>query len=621
MNNSKKLFGEFPPVSKQEWEDKIQQDLKGAPYRKLITKTKEGIDIKPYYHSEDIKDLQYLDSLPNNFPYTRSNRIQLNDWEIREDIEVEDIGEANKKALNALNRGATALAFILDDEREFNRSDFDTLLEGIYFECIYIHFITGRYSASIVDYIVNAINEKDIAGDRIMGSVSIDPLGFLNQNGFLPNRLEDEIKNIGELIRKSAAELPFLKLLTINGEFLHNAGGSIVQELGVSLAQVAEYVDRLTEEGLSIDQIAPTFQFNFATGSSYFMEIAKNRAARMLFAHLIRSWEPEKERSLRTYIHSKTSEWNQTIYDPYVNMLRGTTESMSSVLGGANSLTVTPFDKPFRKTTKFSERIARNTQIILKEEAHLNKVVDPGGGSYYIESLTDAVAEESWKMFLSIEEQGGYTEALRKGFIQKMVKETARTRDMNIATGKEVLLGTNQYPNSTETIHEDFKPQIAFDTNTELKETEFEKFEKYRGAMAFEDLRLKVERSGKVPLVFLLTYGNPTWRKARAGFAAGFFACGGYNIVENPGFKSVEEGMKAAKEAEADIIVLCSSDEEYPEMARKAIKMQDRSILVLAGYPKDQIEEIKSQGIEYFIHLKSNVLEELKAFNSKLGIK
>lgn len=621
MNNSKKLFGEFPPVSKQEWEDKIHQDLKGAPYKKLITKTKEGIDIKPYYHSEDLKDLEYLEKLPNRFPYTRSNKIQLNDWEIREDIEVEDIAIANNKALNALNRGATALAFILPDDRDFSRSDFDKLLEGVYFECIYIHFITSRHSALIVDYIVTAIKEKDITGDKIMGSVSIDPLGFLNQNGFLPNRLEDEIKNIGELIRKSAKELPFLKLLTINGEYVHNAGGSIVQELGVSLAQVAEYVDRLTEEGLTVDEIAPAFQFNFAIGSSYFMEIAKNRVARMLFAHLIRSWEPEAERSFRVYIHSKTSEWNQTIYDPYVNMLRGTTESMSAVLGGANSLTVTPFDKPFRKTTTFSERIARNTQIILKEEAHLNKVVDPGGGAYYIESLTDAIAEESWKFFLEIEEQGGYTEALHKGFIQRMIKETARTRDINIANRKEVLLGTNQYPNSTETIHEDFKPQIAFDTNTELEETEFEKFEKYRGAMVFEDLRLKVERSGKVPVVFLLTFGNPAWRKARAGFASGFFACGGYNIIENPGFESVEDGMKAAKEAKADIVVLCSSDEKYPEMAKEAVKMKDKSILVLAGYPKDQIREIKEQGIEYFIHVKSNVLEELKAFNSKLGIK
>ncbi len=621
MAKTKKLFGEFPPVSKQQWEEKIQEDLKGAPYKKLITKTKEGIDVKPYYHPEDMQDLGYLDSLPDRFPYNRSNRIQLNEWEIREDIRVEDIAKANKKALNALNRGATALAFILPDDKDFTRDNFDKLLEGIYFECIYLHFITNTHAALITDYIFKAIKAKDIPGDKIMGSVSVDPLGFLNQHGFLPNTLEEEIKNIAELIRKSTVSLPFLKLLTINGEYVHNAGGSIVQELAVSLAQVSEYTDRLTEEGLTIDDIGPMFQFNFAAGSSYFMEIAKTRAVRMLFAHLIRAWEPEKERSFRVYIHSNTSRWNQTIYDPYVNMLRGTTESMSAVLGGVNSLTVVPFDKAFRKTTPFSERIARNTQIILKEEAHLNKVVDPAGGSYYIESLTHSLAEESWKLFLNIEEQGGYTDALRKGWIQKIIKETARERDMDIATRREVLLGTNQYPDSTETIHNDFTPEIAFDINENRGETDVEKFERYRGATAFEELRLKVEKSAKTPVVFLLTYGNPVWRKARAGFASGFFACAGYKIIENPGFNSVEEGMNAAKKAKADIIVLCSSDEEYTEMTPAASEMQEKAILVVAGFPKDAMDELKKQGIENFIHVKSNVLEELKAFNSKLGIK
>jgi methylmalonyl-CoA mutase len=621
MADSKKLFGDFPPVPRQKWEEKIQEDLKGAPYKKLITRTPEGIEVKPYYHAEDLKDLNYLETLPNQFPYLRSARIQLNDWEIREDIIVQNIKEANKKALNSLNKGATALAFFLNDDTDFIENDYKALMDDIFFECIYVHFITHRHSSAVLDFINNAIKEKEIAGDRIMGSVSFDPLGYMNQFGSLPDSLENNIKHLADNIRNYSSDLPFLKMLTINGEYVHNAGGSIVQELAVSLSQVAEYVDRLSDEGMSIDEIAPLFQFNFATGTSYFMEIAKNRAARVLFAKLIRAWEPEKERSFRIYIHNTTSEWNQTIYDPYVNMLRGTTESMSAVLGGSNSLSVTPFDKSFRETTPFSERIARNTQIILKEEAHLNKVVDPAGGAYYIENLTHSLIEESWKVFLEIEDQGGYYEALDKGYIQEMLKDTARERDMKIANRREVLLGTNQYPDSTETIHEDFKPEIAFDAGTSSEKTEFEKFEKYRGAMAFEDLRLRVERSGKIPLVFMLTYGHPVWRKARAGFASGFFACGGYNINENPGFKSVDEGMKAAKEAKADVIVLCSSDEEYLQMTREAVKSNEDALLVIAGYPKDSLDEIKSEGIEKFIHVKSNLLEELKAFNSELGIK
>ncbi|MGC9343659.1 MAG: methylmalonyl-CoA mutase family protein, partial [Bacteroidales bacterium] len=253
---------------------------------------------------------------------------------------------------------------------------------------------------------------------------------------------------------------------------------------------------------------------------------------------------------------------------------------------------------------------------------HINKVVDPAGGSYYIESLTDSIAEEAWKVFLDIEEKGGYIKALKTGYIQNMVKETARERVMNIATRREVLLGTNQYPDSTETIHEDFNPDIAFPVSGKKESKGIEKFEKYRGAMAFEDLRLKVEKSDKTPVVFMLTYGNLNWRKARAGFASGFFACAGYDIVDNLGFESIEEGMQAAQKAKADIIVLCSSDEEYPEMVKKAsAENKLKSILVIAGYPKDNLEEIKKEGVEHFVHVKSNVLEELKSYNKAMGIK
>jgi methylmalonyl-CoA mutase len=621
MGKPKKLFAEFPPVSRQQWEDKITEDLKGAPYEKLITRTPEGIDIKPYYHSDDLNGLEYLDALPGKFPFTRSGKIQLNDWEIRQDIYVESITESNKKALHALNWGATALGFIIPDDIDLTQEKFDLLLEGIFFECIHINFITHTHSHKILKYLLASLKERGIEGNRIIGSVSGDPLGYFCEKGYFQGKMDQEFKMLAELIKESGSVMPFFKTIPVNAALIHNAGGSAVQELGFALASFSEYLTKLTEEGLNPDEIAPFFQLNLATGSSYFMEIAKIRAARLLFANLTKAWGTKIERANRIYIHSTTSGWNQTLYDPYVNMLRGTTESMSAALGGADSITVLPFDSPFRKTTKFSERIARNTQVILKEEAHLNKVVDPAGGSYYIEKLTDSIADQAWKLFLEIEEQGGLIMSLQSGLLQEKVKETARKRDMNIATRREVLLGTNQYPNNTEKVHEDYTPEIAFPGERKSGKEEIEKFKKYRGAMAFEDLRLKVEKSGKTPVVFMLTYGNLNWRKARAGFASGFFACAGYNIVDNLGFDSVEEGMKAANNANADIIVLCSSDEEYLEMARKA-KNENKSdsILVVAGYPKESLEEIKKEGIEHFIHVKSNVLEDLKSINTALGI-
>ena len=619
MGKSNRLFGEFPPVTKQQWAEIIQKDLKGAPYKKLISKTPEGIDIKPYYHSDDMQGLDYLDTLPGNFPYTRSGKIQLNEWEIRQDIHVEDISVANKKAIHALHWGATALGFILPDEKERTRNDFDNLLKGIYFECIHINFVTTSQSASIVNYLQQAVMEKNIPGERIIGSTGNDILGFLSTNGYLHGNYEKSIDDLATLVKGSASIFPFLKTLPIHAYHTHNAGGSAVQELGIALALVSEYTDKLTAKGLNIDEIAPYFQLNFASGPSYFMEIAKYRAARLLFANLVKAWEPKSENSLRTYIHCTTSAWNQTVYDPYVNMLRGTTESMSSVLGGIDSLTVLPFDTAFRKTTKFSERIARNIQIILKEEAHLNKVVDPAGGSYYIENLTNTLAEEAWKVFLHIEDNGGFYEALKKGTIQQMLKETARQRDMNIAVRREILLGTNQYPNNQETIHEDFNHSIAFPEASGSHAKEMEPIETYRGSMAFEKLRLKTEKAQKKPVVFLLTYGNLAMRKARAGFASGFFACAGYEIIDNAGFETVEEGLEFAAQADADIIVFCSSDEEYPAMASAATQPGKR-IIVIAGYPQDSLEELKGMGIKHFIHLKSNVLEELKEFHRALGI-
>ena len=617
MAGKKNLFSEFPHVSREEWEAKILEDLRGAPYAKLISKTIEGIEIKPYYHQDDNAHLEYLNTLPGEFPYHRSEKIQLNEWEIRQDILVREVEKSNKTALLALNRGAGSIAFNLDKNLKLDQKKFSKLLNGIFFDCININFSIADQAGQIYNLLLTEAEAKKMDSEKIFGSLNSDFLGNLSVSGGLTNSLDHAFDSLSERIKKSNATTPLFRQLVINADIFHNAGASAVQELGYGLSMLTEYLHQLTERGLKIDSLASQVVMNFATGSSYFMEIAKFRAARLLFANLISSFKPASENAGKLIIHATSSEWNQSLYDPYVNMLRGTTENMSAVLGNVDSFSVTPFDKSFREPTAFSERIARNTQIILKEEAHLDKIVDPGAGSYYIESLTDSVAEEAWKIFLDIESKGGYLEALKNGIIQDNIKETALARDINIATRREILLGINQYANPNELLDDQIKSGFIKERKGPPLKTDIKALKKYRGAEAFEEIRIKTEQSGKTPVVFLLNVGNPTWRKARASFSAGYFACAGYKIIDNNGFESLEEGLKAVKKASPDIIVLCSSDEEYPEFAKETIsKLEKGKILVIAGYPKESLDDLKKMGIEYFIHLKSNILEELKEFNS-----
>ena len=302
-------------------------------------------------------------------------------------------------------------------------------------------------------------------------------------------------------------------------------------------------------------------------------------------------------------------------------MLRTTTETMSAAIAGADSISVAPFDIAFKEADDFSYRIARNQQLLLKEESYLDKIVDPAAGSYYIENLTDSIAQYAWQNFVAIEDKGGFAAAIREGFVQDEIAKTAQQRDMDIATRKTTIIGTNQYPNLTETMNAKIEKKECCCCHCE-KGTEIKTIEPYRGAEAFEHLRLATEQSGKRPKVFLLTYGNLAMRRARSGFATNFFGVAGYEIVDNNGFATAEEGVKAALEQKADIVVLCSSDDEYAEITETACNLLKGKVksIVLAGFPKDMVETYKGYGIDEFIHVKTNVLESLTSFQKLFGI-
>jgi len=617
------LFEEFPPVSTQQWMDKVTADLKGADFnRKLVWKTNEGIDVQPFYRAENLENLDYLNSLPGEFPYVRGTKKNNNEWLVRQSIVVKDFAEANKKALNYLMRGVDSLAFVFSGCTEYSVADVAVLLNDIQLDAVEVNFVCKCRACKIAELFAEYVKQGGWDPKTVRASVEYDPFGKYALTGKFKIDQNFVVEKAVKMIA-ATAELTKFKTLAVNGKNFGNAGSSIVQELAYSLALGAEYLTTLTEAGLEVDAVAKKMKFNFSVSANYFLEIAKLRAARLLWAQIVKAYEPKCDCSCKMIIHAETGSWNKTVYDPFVNALRTQTEAMSASLGGADSITVLPFNAAYEESNEFSDRIARNQQLLLKEESHFSKIADPAAGSYYIEELTASIADQAWKLFLEVQEKGGYLAALREGFIQAEIKKMAGKRDMNIATRRENLLGVNQFPNFTEKIEGDVDASVFAPADLTSEEAEIETLKPYRGAQAFEALRYKTDvyaKSNKRPLAFMMPVGNLGMRKARAQFACNFFAVAGFDVLDNNGFKTVEEGWKAAQEAGAQIVVICSSDDEYAELAPAAFEaVAGKAIFVVAGAPACT-EELKAKGISNFINVKSNLLAELKQYQGSLNI-
>jgi methylmalonyl-CoA mutase len=635
MNSSKeKLFSEFPPVSTGLWMEKIVADLKGADFeKKLVWKTNEGFNVNPFYRTEDIAGLKTTESLPGTYPYVRGTKKDKNDWFVRQDIEVHDFAEANKKALDILNKGVNSLGFKIPREA-VNAENIAILLEGILPECVELNFLTcNMKSVELIRILTAYFKSKNYDLTKIHGSVNIDFIGkILSKNHVKTEWIEVMADAIA-----AAAELRMFKVIAVNASLFNDAGSYIAQELGYALAWGNELLNRLVDAGVDRTLAAKKIKFNFGIGSNYFMEIAKFRAARWLWAEIVKAYNPTCKHDCpnegpdnecrcagKMNIFARTSSFNLTVFDAYANLLRTQTEAMSAGIAGVNSLLVTAFDRPYKTPDDFSERIARNQQLLLKEECHFDKVVDPSGGSYYIETLTNLIAGEAWKLFLDTEEKGFY-ELVKAGEIQKAVNASADKRFKALAQRREILLGTNQYPNFTE------KPPLNPLKGTSVDTCSAESQSPLQGVGGvlntkrlgedFETLRLTTENSGREIKAFMLTIGNLAMRLARSQFSSNFLACAGYKVIDNLGFETVAQGVEAARKAGADIIVLCSSDDEYAAYAPEAHQLiGGKEILIIAGAPAC-MEDLKTQGITNYINVRSNVLETLQELNAKLGIR
>lgn len=612
-----KLFSEFAPVSTEEWMAKITADLKGVPFeKKLVWKTGEGFNVNPFYRAEDIEGLKTTESLPGEFPYVRGTKKD-NDWKVRQNIEVCCFKGANEKALDLLTKGVTSLGFIIKGD-EVNEENIATLLEGICPASVELNFNTCNCKAEkLIGILADYFKGKGVDAEKCYGSVNYDAF----KKPLVKGKENSEWVEGAAAVLKAGQALPNYRVLAVNAFLFNNAGAYISQELGYALAWGNELMAKLTEAGFTADEVAKKIKFNFGISSNYFMEIAKFRAARWLWAEIVAAYKPACECACKMVAHAQTSEWNMTVYDAHVNLLRSQTEAMSAALAGVDSITVRPFDKIYQTPDDFSERIARNQQLLLKEECHLDKVVDPSAGSYYVEVLTNSLADVAWKLFLEVEEKGGFSVAVNAGEIQNAVNASNVVRKKAVATRREILLGSNQYPNFTEVAADKIQEKGSCCCGGgHCGEATIPALDFSRGASEFEALRMTTEKSGKTPKVFMLTIGNLAMRLARSQFSANFFGCAGYKIIDNLGFDTVEAGVEAAVKAGAEIVVLCSSDDEYAEFAPAAYKaLAGRAEFVVAGAPACA-DDLKAQGIDQFVNVKSNVLETLKAFNAKLGI-
>ena len=625
---AEKLFTEFPPVTTEQWDEVIIKDLKGADYeKKLVWKTHEGFPVRPYYRAENLPDIKSLGEMPGQFPFVRGIKND-NNWLTRQDICLcEGIEKANAEALDILNKGVESLGFILADKKDLSEAEMEALLKGICIPAVEINFrkCCPKHSAETLKSFLAVVKKQGVKPEEVRASFDFSPLHRLTVKG---NFCEEKAYGFLADAVKAVADFPKVKVINVQAYDFNNAGASLVQELAFGVAIGNEYIAKLTELGFEAKEVAKRIKFTFGISSNYFMEIAKFRAGRVIWANVVKAWGVDCDCACKMHVHAVTSRWNQTVYDAYVNMLRGTTETMSAAIAGVDSIEVVPFDDAFRAPGEFSNRIARNVQSVLKEESHFNKIVDPAAGSYYVEELTQSIIDAAWKLFKDVEEKGGYTEAFKAGFVQEQVKAVSDKKDKLLAQRRETLLGTNQFPNFLEKAGDEItKETVTRDCGCcessacGCEEKMAEPLCAYRGAQPFEAMRLATDRNGRQPMAFMLTFGNLAMCRARAQFSCNFFAVAGFKVVDNNRFSTIEEGVEAALKAKADIVVACSADDEYLENVPKIAQLiGDKAIVVVAGDPecRPQLEE---QGIKNYIHVKCNVLDTLKEYQKALGVK
>lgn len=665
------LFDAFPTVPDEAWRDQIEDDLRGADYDdQMVWHTLDGLSIDAYYRRSDLGGLAHVDS--ETALLATADSSPANDWKRCEDIIHPDPATARTQLLAALDGGATDIGLHLGAHpfphaglRVATQDDMRDLLDGVALDRVGLHLRGGVDALIGWSSLLNLAHGRGVDLRTLRGSTDYDPVAALARHSM--GDATGAFDLAAQVISYGDGVTPGVKTLAVSAAPFHEAGASTVHELGATLASLSEQWTQATERGVKPGALTNALHFIVPTGTSYFIEIAKLRALRLLVpqvvnAYLHRSDQDQALHPQDVFVQATTSCRDLTVYGPYVNMLRGTTAGAAAVIGGCDVLVVHPYDTAFEPPTGFAQRIARNTQLILKHEAHLDHVADPAAGSYYIEAVTDKLAHAAWSYFQDIEAQGGILDALTSGRLQDTIAADREQRSKEIADRTRVLVGTNHYPDPEDSKRNDLADPAEARTdeaNTpadldaddliasirtamaggavigQLKHAltgdrtpEWAPLPFYRPAEAFEAVRLRTETHaashGSPPVVFILPIGHRAQRSARATFARNVFGCAGFKLMEDVQFDSISDGAEAALNAEADIVVLCSSDSEYAEFApplcQRLSDAGSDALIVVAGHPKDDVDALREAGVDRFIHRRSLLLDELRFYQDQLGM-
>lgn len=588
QENQANLFPEFKAASAAEWAERVQKDLKGENPDSLLWHPEEGLTIKPCYHPEDIAAIPFKTAVPGQFPLVRGNHQGLNNWQNIPAIQVgEDTIAAVKKGVSALNQGADGLHFIITQPTQFDPA---VLISQVDVTKYPVHFTLFAQPAVILENYYQKLHEKGIAPESLRGFIHFGPTDFAEKYSRV---YFDELAKLLHLTQNS----PDFYSVVINGTHFASSGGTIVQEIAFTISAAVACLDELTNRGFKPEIIVRNVQFRLAAGTNYFFEIAKLRSIRLLWANVVKAYGLDTNLAGHLRIHSQSSTWQQTTFDPHSNLLRATTEAMAAVIGGCDSLTVSPFDITIRPENDFSERLARNLSLILKEEAYLHQTLDPAAGSYYLESLTNQLADEAWQLFQDVETHGGFVQAWTSNYIKEALGKVAQQKFKRIAAGQDILVGTNKFINPKEKI--DYDPE-------ELIQSRY--FDTTRGAYSLEVMRFAVElhyrKRKQKPRAIVASIGEAIQRHINASFAQEFFGCAGFQ-TEIQHFESVKEAETALHQVTADILIMSASDAEYQHFAQHfgpALKNhKDKPAIILAANPHHMKEELKEQGFDEFL--------------------
>ncbi|MCI4670796.1 MAG: methylmalonyl-CoA mutase family protein [Bacteroidia bacterium] len=592
-----KLFESFDPVSKESWKEKIIKDLKGKEFESLIWKSGEGIELEPFYRQEDIKRSEFgRDSLPGEFPHRRGNHFNASNesWQVVQEIPVESGDIISSLVQDALNN--EVYAFQLSGKAEVE--DVEKLFEQLDFDQTAFHFSFPNVPALLSLDLYTTLNAKGIKADLLTGTLLNDPISLAAAQGRPIDHADFAMVEAGVNNFKAS---PWFRGVGLDFSYIHEQGGTITQQIAFALSTVVEYLDLhgKTLSNIHMDEIFRNLSFTFSVGNNFFLEIAKFRAFRMLFAKLASVYGVHDAKLASPFIIGKTSGFYQNVYDSYNNLLRNTTSAISGIFGGVQAMVVRPFDSLTEESNPTSARLARNIQHLLRHESHLDQVIDPAGGSYYVEKATDALGEAAWKLFQEIENRGGFSSMVSEGAIQQLIGEARKAKEAALNSQKEAIIGLNVSPNTSESLEMDFEQDG-------------------RLANSFEKIRLHADslgnQRGKRLSAFLLLFGDAKMRNARAQFARNLLGSGGFEIKENTRFDDIIHSLEEAANSEAEVLVLCASNIDY-QNENKSIcdqlkAMPSQPIVIQAG----KTENWEECGVEEVIYARMDVvafLEEL----------